>query len=204
VLVESRAKPDCSIVPVDDRPPACAVCGKVPESLIVIIEPVAEGDGIQSWATAEASRYSKESINSREMRFSSDLAGLASNVDDLRRFVQQQMQRCLRLQFVNENLTFTGEDSPMADLMLSVLGAVAQFELDLIRERQREGIDLAKQRGAYRGRKPALTVDQAAVLRQRVRAGEKKALLAREYGISQETHYQHLRQKTCVQGKGTP
>ena len=41
------------------------------------------------------------------------------------------------MQFVKENLTFTGDESPMANLMLSVLGAVAQFERDLIRERQR-------------------------------------------------------------------
>lgn len=48
---------------------------------------------------------------------------------------------------------FTGEDSPMANLMLSVMGAFAEFERALFRERQREGIVLAKQRGAYRGRK---------------------------------------------------
>jgi DNA invertase Pin-like site-specific DNA recombinase len=49
---------------------------------------------------------------------------------------------------MKENLIFTGEESPMANLMLSVLEAVAQFERDLIKERQREGIALAKQRGA--------------------------------------------------------
>jgi DNA invertase Pin-like site-specific DNA recombinase len=54
------------------------------------------------------------------------------------------------------SLTFTGEDSPMANLMLSVMGAFAEFERALIRERQREGIALAKQRGAYRGRKKSL------------------------------------------------
>src|SRR5262249_26958727 len=64
---------------------------------------------------------------------------LARNVDDLRRIVQQETRRGVRVQFVKENLTFTGEDSPMAVLMLSVLGSIAQFERDLIRERQREG-----------------------------------------------------------------
>ena len=43
------------------------------------------------------------------------------------------------------SLVFTGEDSPMANLMLSVMGAFAEFERALIRERQREGIALAKQ-----------------------------------------------------------
>jgi DNA invertase Pin-like site-specific DNA recombinase len=99
----------------------------------------------------------------------------------------------VRLKFVKENLAFTGEDSPMANLMLSVLGAVAQFERDLIRERQREGIALAKQRGAYRGRKKALSEEKQAELRQRAATGEKKAVLARAFGISRETLYQYLR-----------
>ena len=119
---------------------------------------------------------------------------LARNVDDLRRIVQNENRRGVCIQFVKENLTFTGEDSPMANLMLSVLGAVAQFERDLIRERQREGIALAKQRGVYRGRQKALTSEKVAELGSRARAGEKKARLAREFGISRETLYQYLRQ----------
>ena len=78
---------------------------------------------------------------------------LGRNIDDLRRIVLSQTRRGVRIQFMKENLIFTGEESPMANLMLSVLGAVAQFERDLIKERQREGIALAKQRGAYTGRK---------------------------------------------------
>jgi DNA invertase Pin-like site-specific DNA recombinase len=54
---------------------------------------------------------------------------------------------------VHENLTFTGDDSPMATLMLSVMGAFAKFERSLIRERQREGIALAKARGVYERRR---------------------------------------------------
>ena len=118
---------------------------------------------------------------------------LARNLDDLRRLVQKLTQRRVRIEFVKEHLTFTGEDSPMANLMLSVMGAFAEFERALIRERQREGIVLAKQRGAYRGRKKALSPEQAAELRQRAAAGEQKATLAREFGISRETLYQYLR-----------
>nr|WP_281721067.1 recombinase family protein [Nitrosomonas nitrosa] len=120
---------------------------------------------------------------------------LARNLDDLRRVVQRLTQRGVRIEFIKENLTFTGEDSPMANLMLSVMGAFAEFERALIRERQREGIALAKQRGAYRGRKKSLLPDRAAELRQRVAAGEAKAQLAREFGISRETLYQYLREK---------
>ena len=118
---------------------------------------------------------------------------LARNLDDLRRLVQGLTQRGVRIAFAKEHLTFTGEDSPMANLMLSVMGAFAEFERALIRERQREGIALAKKRGAYRGRKKALSPDRVAELRQRAAAGEKKAHLAREFGISRETLYQYLR-----------
>ena len=119
---------------------------------------------------------------------------LARNLDDLRRLVQTLTERGVRIEFVKESLTFTGDDSPMANLMLSVMGAFAEFERALLRERQREGIALAKQRGAYRGRKKALSSEQAAALRQRAGAGEQKAGLARKFGISRETLYQYLRQ----------
>ena len=81
----------------------------------------------------------------------------------------------------------------MANLMLSVMGAFAEFERALIRERQREGIVLTKQRGVYRGRKRALTPEGLADARQGVEAGVKKAQVARDIGISRETLYQYLR-----------
>lgn len=118
---------------------------------------------------------------------------LARNLDDLRQIVQKLTGKGIRIQFVKESLTFTGEDSPMANLMLSVMGAFAEFERALIRERQREGIALAKERGAYRGRKRSLSDRDIAEVRRRVAAGEKKARVARDYGISRETLYQYLK-----------
>jgi len=119
---------------------------------------------------------------------------LARNLDDLRALVRTLTARGVRVQFVKEQLTFTGEDSAMATLLLSVMGAFAEFERSLIRERQREGIALARQRGAYRGRTPALNIEQVAQLRQRVADGIPKATtLAREFGVSRETVYQYLR-----------
>ena len=119
---------------------------------------------------------------------------LARNLDDLRRLVQQLTGRGIVVHFLKENMKFSGGDSPMATLMLSVMGAFAEFERALIRERQREGIALAKQRGAYKGRKKALSPAQAEDLRQRAAQGTQKATLAREFGISRETVYQYLRQ----------
>ena len=117
---------------------------------------------------------------------------LARNLDDLRKIVLDLTQRGVHVRFVKENLTFTGEDSPMANLLLSVMGAFAQFERELIRERQREGIVLAKKRGAYRGRNRSLTTAQAVELLRRVAKGESKTLLAQEFGVTRDTVYQYI------------
>lgn len=119
---------------------------------------------------------------------------LARNLDDLRALVQGLTRRGVRVEFLKEQLVFTGEDSPMANLMLSVMGAFAEFERSLIKERQREGIALAQQRGVYKGRKKTLTPERAAELVQRAGSGIPKVVLARDYGISRETVYQYLRQ----------
>lgn len=81
----------------------------------------------------------------------------------------------------------------MANLLLSVMGAFAEFERALLKERQREGIALAKKRGAYKGRKKALTKADATEVRRRIAAGAKKAQVARDFGVSRETIYQYLR-----------
>ena len=80
----------------------------------------------------------------------------------------------------------------MANLMLSVMGAFAEFERSVIRERQREGIALAQQRGVYKGRKKTLTPERAAELVRRAGSGIPKVVLAREYEISRETVYQYI------------
>lgn len=118
---------------------------------------------------------------------------LARNLEDLRRIVRELTATGVRVQFVKEQFTLTGEDTAMATLLLSVMGAFADFERALIRERQREGIALAKKSGAYRGRKKSLTPDQVTHLTRRAAAGDPKARLAREFGISRETVYQYLR-----------
>ena len=118
---------------------------------------------------------------------------LARNLDDLRRLVADLTKRGVKIQFVKESLTFTGEDSPMSNLLLSVMGAFAEFERALIRERQREGVALAKQRGAYKGRKKTLSPQDVATVKKRIAEGETKAQVARDLGLSRETLYQYLR-----------
>jgi len=120
---------------------------------------------------------------------------LARNLDDLRRLVDLMTGRGIRVVFLKEGLTFTGDDSPMARLLLSVMGAVAEFERALILERQREGIAQAKARGAYKGRKPALTSEQSEQAWDRISAGEAVAAVARDLGVSRQTVYRHVREE---------
>jgi DNA invertase Pin-like site-specific DNA recombinase len=118
---------------------------------------------------------------------------LARNLDDLRSLVRTLTGKGARIEFVKESLTFTADATPMAQLLLNVMGSFAEFERALIRERQREGVTLAKAKGVYKGRKPALTAEKVSLLRERVAAGAKKAALARELKVSRITVHRYLR-----------
>ena len=121
---------------------------------------------------------------------------LGRNVDDLRHIVTDLTNRGVRVEVITQGLIFTGDDNPMNKMLLTMLGAVAEFELAMIRERQAEGIAVAKAAGKYKGRKATLDTEQAAGLRARHTAGETVAALAREYGITRQSVYNYLGRST--------
>ena len=118
---------------------------------------------------------------------------LARNLRDLLSLVEQINGKGVTLHFVTENLSFqpNAEANPMATLMLSLLGAVAQFERSLILERQREGIAKAKARGAYKGRKPLdpQLLEKAKAMRA---SGMSLVNVAKELGCGKSALYKHL------------
>jgi len=124
---------------------------------------------------------------------------LARNLDDLRSLVATLTKRGVRVEFIKEQLSFSGEASPMAQLLLSVMGAFAEFERSLIRERQREGISLAKAAGKYKGCKKSLSQQQVQNAREQIAQGVSKARVARDLGVSRETLYAALRAATKEQ-----
>lgn len=139
-------------------------------------------------ALAEMLAYVREGDTVRV----ASLDRLARNLDDLRRLVTDLTAKGVRVEFAKEGLTFTGEDSAMSKLLLSVMGAFAEFERSLIHERQAEGIAIAKARGVYKGRKPALSAEHVEQARQRVSQGIPKAVVARDLGVSRQTLYTAL------------
>ncbi len=122
-----------------------------------------------------------------------DMSRLARNLSDLEALVKELTGKGIVVEFIKERLVFDGESSSTATLMLQIMGAVSQFERAMILERQREGIRIAQAKGTYRGRKAALSVARADELRRRAVAGEPKAALAREFGITRQTLYAYLK-----------
>nr|WP_284273980.1 recombinase family protein [Bradyrhizobium iriomotense] len=121
---------------------------------------------------------------------------LARNLEDLRRLVRDLTGKGVRVQFLKESLTFTAEASPLSQLLLNVMGSFAEFERALIRERQREGIAIAKTKGVsqacFNDRTGRSVADQG-------KGRGKKAPLAREYGVSRETVHRYLRASAVPQ-----
>jgi DNA invertase Pin-like site-specific DNA recombinase len=127
---------------------------------------------------------------------------LARNLSDLLYIVQGFVLRGIAVEFVKENLKFTKHRNNFDDLMLSVLGAVAQFERAMIGERQREGIAIAKKRGVYNGKvkKRKLSDNQISDIKVKLGQGIPKSRVAKEFGITRETLYKYLNKTSVAPG----
>lgn len=121
---------------------------------------------------------------------------LARNLQDLLKLLSQLTGKGVTVSFHKERLTFSGQDDPFQRLQLQIIGAVAEFERALIKERQREGIAKAKSQGKHLGRERKLTPEDERTLKARAEAGEEKKALALEYGVSRQTLYRILARKT--------
>ncbi|GDY26409.1 transposase [Agarivorans sp. Toyoura001] len=111
-----------------------------------------------------------------------DISRLARNTGHLLSLVELFLSKGVSLHFHKENLAFTADNSsPMNQLLLTLLGAIYQFERAMIRERQAEGIALAKKRGVYKGRKSTINKDAVVELRL---AGLSYRKIAKELRIS--------------------
>ena len=114
---------------------------------------------------------------------------LGRNLIDLKTIINDLTGRGVAVEFIKEKRTVTADADPMTKLFFDIMGAFAEFERSLIKERQREGIALARAKNVYKGRRKALNDEQVAELKRRVAAGEKKTAIAKALGITRQTVY---------------
>jgi DNA invertase Pin-like site-specific DNA recombinase len=182
-----------------------------------VFEDKASGKDTQRPALQEALAY----VRTGDTLTIHSMDRLARNLADLLRIVGDLTRRRVKVEFVKESLTFTGEDSPMATLMLSIMGAVAAFERAMILERQREGVALAKRcaecgktraehedakhkfTNKYHGRAPAIRQGNGkqAELEKMAATGAGVAEMARAVGVSRQTVYSWLAMRKAAESK---
>lgn len=120
---------------------------------------------------------------------------LARSLVDLQQIVDEILASGGSVHFIKENQTYTSEATEsLSRLLLQVLGAFAEFERNLIRERQAEGIKIARAAGKYRGRPRALSDDQVSEARRLLSDGVPKTRIASTLGVDRSTLYRAFAQ----------
>lgn len=118
---------------------------------------------------------------------------LARNLIDLKKIIQSLVDKNVSIKFYKENLIFTkASDNPMDNLLLSILGGFAEFERSIIKERQKEGIRLAKEKGTYKGRMPLLSKSEVLMADEERKKEVPVSALARRLNVSRTTLYRYL------------
>lgn len=120
---------------------------------------------------------------------------LARNVVDLRKIVDEVVGKQAEVRFIKENLIFNSSKNSMSNLLLNVMGAMAEFELEFIRERIREGVALAKSQGKYKGRARKLNAEKIDLLKEQMKTRNSKSQIARNLKISRRTLYNYLEEQ---------
>ncbi|MGO1686475.1 MAG: recombinase family protein [Brachybacterium sp.] len=125
---------------------------------------------------------------------------LARSLRDMLAIMEELEQKGVTVEFCTQGLTIRpGGEDLTTRLVLHIITAVAQSEREMIRERQAEGIAIAKKTpGKYPGRKRRLSSDQIREIHNAVASGIPKAQIARTYGVSRNTLYRYLEEKASL------
>lgn len=120
-----------------------------------------------------------------------ELSRLARNTQDLFNIVDEIIAKGASVRFHKENLSFDGarRDDAFQKLMLTMLGAISTFERDLMLERQREGIEIAKSKGKYKGRRSKFNAEDLQKIREEFVASTNRSELAKRYDITRAYLY---------------
>lgn len=114
---------------------------------------------------------------------------LARSTLDLCQIAAELERKQVDLQVLDQSIDTT---TPTGRLLFNMLGAIAQFETEIRAERQREGIEKAKQKGVRFGPQQKLTPEQVAELKKRRNQGELIRVLMKDYQLSKSSVYRYL------------
>lgn len=131
---------------------------------------------------AEAIRFARKG----DVLLITRLDRLARSVIDLHAIAQELQAKGVDLIATEQNIDTT---TPTGRLMFNMLASIAEFETDLRRERQLEGIAKAKAEGVYTGRKPSIDIAQVRALREE---GLGASAIAKRLGIGRASVYRVL------------
>lgn len=124
--------------------------------------------------------------------YCADLSRWGRSLIDIKTTVTSLTKRGVTVTFLKENLTFSGNDDPMSNLLLGILSSLSEWERAVIKSRQMEGVKIAQEKGIYKekcGRKPKLSEEQIKEVKRRVESGEKRSDVALAFGVSRQTVY---------------
>lgn len=124
---------------------------------------------------------------------------LARNAADLFNLVKWFQEKKIQVQFVKENLVFNNVNNPMSNLLMGMLACIAEFELERIRERIREGVAIAKKKGTYKGRPSRLNKEMEEKIKSYLEIGLPKTKIAKTLSVSRFSLYRYLKQMGITQ-----
>lgn len=155
----------------------------------------ASGSNTNRPALQDMLQYAREG----DTIFAHSIDRLARSLVDLQALISNWTAKGISVHFLTESLTFTGDDTPLSQFLLAVMGSFAEFERKISKERQREGIARAKREGKYKGgRKRALDREKLGLMADRLAAGVSRAQVAREFGVSASTIYRREKELGAV------
>ncbi len=129
---------------------------------------------------------------------------LARNLKDLKELVDSLVSKKIQVHFLKENLQFSGENSATSNLVLHLMGAFAEFEYAFIRERQREGIEIAKKKGKFKGTAKKLDAEKVEILKRDLLTRKTKTQIALDLGVSRFTLYRYMDKIKEEEDRGKP
>lgn len=136
-----------------------------------------------------------EYARSGDIVYFEDFSRAGRNLRDLIEIIHKMTSKGVVLKFRKENLTFGDESNPFNNLLLGVLGSIAEYERTMIVQRIKIGVSRAHAEGKYKnsGRKPIFTAEQINELRMKHQQGIKISDLSKIYSTSRVTIYKYLK-----------